>query len=216
MAFIKQSAFWLRLVCCFSLCAFSFQLKAQTFSEWFAQKSTQKKYLLLQIEALQQYGSYIRQGYQISQNGLGSIGGWVKSEFDLHGAHYSALRTVNPSIKNNPKANDCINDALGISKLFSSLPDVSGEAVIQNHIKAVKATVLSDTDADISELELVMTDGLGEFSDDERLRRLDSIHSRLNDRYAYSRRFCDEVRSLLMQHGAALKDAATERGLYGN
>lgn len=103
--------------------------KAQTFSEWFAQKSTQKKYLLLQIEALQQYGSYIRQGYQISQHGLSSIGAWMKSEFELHGAHYSSLRTVDPNIKNNPKANDCINYALGITKLLSSLSVISDDAV---------------------------------------------------------------------------------------
>lgn len=196
------------------LCAFSFQLsKAQTFSEWFAQKSTQKKYLLAQIEALQQYGSFIKKGYEISQNGLGSIGDWIKGEFDLHGAYYNSLQTVNPEIKKDPKANECLQYAAAITKAFGGLQAPDEETA--NYIRSVSTKVLADTDADISELELVMTDGKAGLSDDERLKRISAIDERLKDRYVFTRHFCDQVRALLQQREQVLKDIETERRLYG-
>ena len=50
-------------------------VRAQTFAEWFQQKSTQKKYLLQQIAALQVYAAYYKAGNNIAHNGLGSITG---------------------------------------------------------------------------------------------------------------------------------------------
>ena len=59
-------------------------VEAQTFSEWFRQKKTQKKYLLQQIAALQVYIGYAQKGYRIAKEGLTTIGGFTKGEFDLH------------------------------------------------------------------------------------------------------------------------------------
>lgn len=185
---------------------------AQTFSEWFAQKSTQKKYLLLQIEALEQYGKFLKQGYEISQSGLGTIGNWAKGEFNLHGAYYNSLRTVNPEIKKNPKANECLVYASGIAKAFGGLKVDDAEIVA--YIRSVSEKVLDDTDKDISELELVIKDGETDFTDDERIKRLDAIHKRLKDKYAFTRHYCDQVRGLLKQREQVLKDIETERRLY--
>src|SRR5258708_3878935 len=112
----------IKLVCCFLLCAFSFQFaQAQTFAEWFSQKKTQIKYLTQQIAALEQYESYIKQGYQISQNGLGNIGGYIKAEYGSHTAYYNSLKTVNPQIKSNSQADSIISYAKQIPGQFDHL-----------------------------------------------------------------------------------------------
>lgn len=207
----------LKYACCCLLFFLSLQLaKAQTISEWFAQKSTQKKYLLAQIEALQQYSSYIRQGYQVAHNGLGSIGGWIKGEFDLHGAYYNSLRRVNPEIRKDPKANECIQYALAIAKVFGGLKVADLDEQTTGYVHSVTVKVLDDTDADIAELELVMTDGKAGFSDDERLKRVDAIHTRLIDKYTFTRNFCDQVKAFINQREQVLKDIETQRRLYDN
>jgi len=66
-------------------------IHAQTFSEWFRQKKTQKKYLLQQIAALQVYIGYAQKGYRIAKEGLTTIGGFTKGEFDLHSDFINSL-----------------------------------------------------------------------------------------------------------------------------
>ena len=96
-------------------------VKAQTFAEWFRQKSTQKKYLLQQIAALQVYAAYYRAGNNIAHNGLGSITGSLKSENGLHTTYYSNLNHVSPLVKNNKQVNDVLQWQEGILTRMKTL-----------------------------------------------------------------------------------------------
>src|SRR3954469_16187075 len=82
------------------LLAFAGQSQGQTFSEWFRQKKTQKKYLIEQIAALQVYTGYLEKGYSIVIEGLSQISNIKHSDFDLHADYFSSLKYINPSIKN--------------------------------------------------------------------------------------------------------------------
>ncbi|WPV02150.1 hypothetical protein SNE26_10220 [Mucilaginibacter sp. cycad4] len=189
---------------------------AQTFAEWFSQKKTQIKYLNEQITALLQYGSYVRQGYQISQNGLGSIGGWVKGEFDLHSAYYTSLKKVNPQFKGSAKADSIISYAGKIPLRFDHLNGLSNlDADSRAYVGQVKAAVLDGCNKDISELQTVINDGQAQMTDDERIKRLDGIYSRMKDKYAFTIYFCSQVRLLLLQRDQELKDINTLRQQYG-
>ena len=74
-------------------------LSAQTWSEWFRQKKTQKKYLLQQIAALQVYADYASKGYGIARDGLGIIGNIRKGDFSMHSNYFSSLIKVNPQVR---------------------------------------------------------------------------------------------------------------------
>jgi len=198
-------------VCCFLLCVFSFQLtRAQTFSEWFSQKKTLIKYLTQQIAALEQYGSYVKQGYQIAQGGWGGIGNWVKGEFDLHSAYYNSLRTVNPAIKNDPKADSIVACAQLIPQQFDHLDGLMAlDANTRSYIHQVKAAVLLETDKDLAELQVVMTNGKAQLTDDERIKRLGAIYERVKDKLVFSGSFCNDVRMLIVQRNQELQDTQT-------
>src|SRR5438270_40913 len=81
---------------------------AQTFAEWFSQKSTKKKYLLQQIAALEAYGSVLKTGYNVAHHGLGTIGSFNNGEFQLHNAYYTNLKTVSPAVKNNVQVKEIL------------------------------------------------------------------------------------------------------------
>ncbi len=190
--------------------------KAQIFDEWWHQKSTQIKYLTQQIAALQVYGGYLKQGYQISQNGLGTIKDWTKGEFNLHSDYYNSLKTVSSEIKDNPKAAAIVQYAGTIPGLFDHLNNLDGlNADNQRYISAVQNKVLAECDADIAELQLVMTSGKTEMTDDERIKRLDQIYTRIKDKYAFTLSFCNQVKNLLLQKTQDEQSIQTLRRLYG-
>ena len=89
--------------------------RAQTWDEFFKQKTTQKKYLIQQITALRLYTGYLNKGYDITSTGINSIKGFSKGEFSLHNSFYSSLRMVNPAIARNGKIAQIIALNLALS-----------------------------------------------------------------------------------------------------
>jgi hypothetical protein len=203
---------------CFLLYAFSFQLtQAQTFAEWFSQKKTQIKYLTQQIAALEQYGSYIKQGYAISQNGLGNIGGYIKGEYGSHTAFYNSLKTVNPQIKSNSKADSIVSYAKQIPGKFAHLNKLKGlDRDNHAYIAQVEAKVVDECNKDLTELQLVIISGEAQMTDDERIKRLDEIYGRMKDKYAFTQSFCNQVQMLLLQRNRELQDIQTLGRYYEN
>lgn len=194
----------------------SAESKAQTFAEWFSQKKAQIKYLTQQIAALEQYDSYIKQGYQISHNGLGSISGYIKGEYGLHSAYYYSLKVVNPEIKNNPKADAIASYAIQIPPAFDHLNNLKGvDKDTKQYINKVREKVLEECNKDLGELQLVMTSGQAQMTDDERMKRLDQIYSRMKDKYVFAQSYCNQVRGLLLQRNQELQDIQTLKQSYG-
>lgn len=183
---------------------------AQTFAEWFSQKKTQIKYLTQQIAALEQYENYIKQGYSISKYGLGNIGSNLKGEFGTHSAYYNSLSAVNPSVKGGAKADSMLSYAKQIPVLFdrvSALDDL--DAGSRDYIGKVETKVLSECAKDLAEMQVVLTDGKVQLTDDERIKRLDAIYGRMKDKYVFTRSFCNDVRMLLLQRDRELQDIQT-------
>src|SRR5574338_1013975 len=99
MDFLKSISMKKMLLFLLILVSMADRLKAQTLAEWFQQKKTQKKYLLQQIAALQIYIGYAQKGYNIAKEGLTTIGGFTRGEFNLHTDYFNSLKSVNPEIK---------------------------------------------------------------------------------------------------------------------
>lgn len=189
---------------------------AQTFAEWFKQKSTQKKYLLEQIAALQVYASYYRAGNNIARNGLGSVTGWLKSEYGLHSLHYDQLAYVNPVIKNNKQVSDIIqwqNDILSRMDKLTKTKDLTKEE--QQYLGQVKAALLSDCNARITELQAVISDSKLKMSDEERLKHIGVIHVAMRSNYRFASAFSDQVKLYSVQRKKEGNNVAAEKRIYG-
>ena len=195
--------------------AFAAKVQAQTFAEWFDQKNTQKKYLLQQIAAFQVYSAYLKKGYSIANNGLGSISGSLKSENSSHSNYYKGLNIVNPVVKNNKQVGDILQWQKDILTLMSALEktaNITDEE--KKYIIQVKAVLFKDCDEQITGLQNIITDGKLQMNDAERLSRIGKIHTAMQDNYRFSATFSNQVKVYAVQRVQESNDAITAKSLY--
>jgi len=174
--------------------------KAQTFSEWFSQKKTQRKYLLNQIAALQVYIGYARKGYDIASSGLGMVRDITSSEFNLHNVFITGLKKVSPAIRNDARIAEIISLQVSIIKAFGSVKKsgvFSADQVI--YLTEVLDGVTGECYNDLEELLVVITSGKMEMTDDQRLSRLDAIYERMLEKSAFAQKFCGDAALLIRQ-----------------
>ncbi len=184
----------------FMTIAYTAPVKAQTFSEWFSQKKTQKKYLLKQIAALQIYIGYARQGYDIASTGLGVVRDITSGEFNLHNVFITGLKQVSPAIRDDARIIEIIALQVSIIKAFRAVKNSNSFSSDQLlYVYEVADGVISECYTDLEELLLVITSGKLEMTDDERLGRLNGIYERILDKSAFTQKFCGDAALLIRQ-----------------
>ncbi len=173
---------------------------AQTVSEWFSQKKTQKKYLLQQIAALQVYIGYAKKGYEIVGSGLQTVRDITEGEFGLHNAFISGLKKVNPTVRNDVRVVEIIEAQISIIKAFGTIKNYKSFSADQlSYISRIADGVISECYTDLEELLLVITSGKLEMKDDERLKRLDAIYERMIDKSSFTQSFCGDATIIIRQ-----------------
>lgn len=194
-------------------------LSAQTRDEWFRQKKTQLTYLTQQIAALQVYKGYLIKGYQIARQGLGTIGKGKRAELNLHHELFASLSKVNPTIQQYGRIADII--ALQYNTLAQyerCMKEAQGSQQLTRneigYITSVFATLLKDCANDISDLISLTTDNQMQLSDDERLRRIDGIYSRMLDRNEFTQSFSNEVSVLESNRKKEQNQTSSIKGLF--
>ncbi|WP_121811292.1 hypothetical protein [Mucilaginibacter kameinonensis] len=191
------------------------EAKAQSFAEWFRQNSTQKKYLLQQIAALQVYAGYLKQGYSVARGGLGSISGSLTAENLLHGSYYNRLAIPGQAVKDNPQVAEILVWQQDILALLASTGQVLGLTQAEkDYLSGVRSAVLKDCDLQLTTLQAIIRDGQAQMSDAERLAGIAGIHSAMQDNYHFAASFSAQVRSYALQRAREHGDALTTRALY--
>jgi hypothetical protein len=200
----------------FAASALATNVKAQTFAEWFAQKSTQKKYLLQQIAALQVYAAYYKVGNNIAHNGLGSITGSLTAENGLHTTYYNNLRAVSPVVKNNKQVSDIMQWQKDILARMANLDKTANLTDDEKeYITQVKAALYNDCNAQITELQNVVTDSKLKMSDEERLKHIGAIHTAMQSNYRFASAFSDQVKVYAVQRIQENNNVLVEKRIYG-
>lgn len=192
----------------------------QTYDEWFRQKKTQIKYLTEQIAALQVYAGYVEKGYKIAKDGLDAIQAIKNGDFSLHDNYFSSLKNVNHNVKAYAKIADII--ALQISivqnckrqkKLMKQSQQFSDNELA--YAGKIFDNVLNGCTDIIDELSGLITDGLLQMKDDERIKRIDKLYNSMKDRSAFVRHFGNDNNVLAIQRMKDQNDAGVTKALYG-
>lgn len=186
-------------------------LTAQTTDEWLNQKSTQKKYLLQQIAALQVYISYAKKGYNIVSSGLHTIRDIKKGELNIHTAFFNSLKAVNPKIARYQKVADIISYQLRIIKqVKESLAYIreSKQFTIQEieYNRKVFDFLLQECIESINELLSVITPGQLEMKDNERMVRIDKLYADMQDKYTFCNVMSEDMALLAFQRKGEYRD----------
>lgn len=195
-------------------------LQAQTFAEWFQQKKTQKKYLLQQIAALQVYIGYAKEGYNIAKEGLATIGGFTRGEFNLHTDYFNSLKSVNPEIKRYARVADMIALQVKIVQNYNrTYRRLNSSGAFSNdelaYIGRVFSRLLDDCDKTLDELITITTAGKLEMKDDERMKRIDKLYLDMQDKFTFSQSFSNDAVSLAATRIKEKTDIQTSRVLNG-
>jgi hypothetical protein len=186
---------------------------AQTFAEWFSQKKTLIKYLTQQILALESLERDVRKGYTIATGGLGNIGGITNAEFGLHQNYFSSLKAVNPAVLHDPDFPAVTRYAQSISRNLNGLDRLDKDN--QSYIRQVNDKVLQECNADLRELQMVADNGRNQMTDQQRISRLHQIHERMQDKYVFTRHWCNSVRLLVQQKKLDEQQVQTLKSAYG-
>lgn len=196
------------------------EANAQTWSEWFKQKKTQKKYLLRQIAALKVYADYAQKGYKIAQQGLTTIGGFTRGEFSLHGDYFNSLKTVNPEIREYARVAEIISMQVSMVQDYNrSFRQISsGNALTEeelNYLRRVFGRLMDDCEQTLDGLITVITDGKLEMTDDERMQRIDALYYDMQDKYNFLQSFANEAKILSGVRSREQNDVLRSRALHG-
>lgn len=177
---------------------------AQTVNEWVNQKSTQKKYLLQQIAALQVYINYAKKGYNIVSGGINTIRDIKKGDLNLHNTFFNSLKTINPKISHYAKVADIISYQVRIIKLarqtvqsIRETKQFSEEEI--EYFKKVLDALLDDCVQSISELVDVITPDKLQMTDDERLGKIDKLYLDMQDKFTFCNVMSEDFSLLALQ-----------------
>jgi hypothetical protein len=220
MDFLKSISMKKMLLFLLILVSMTGSLKAQTLAEWFQQKKTQKKYLLQQIAALQIYIGYAQKGYQIAKEGLTTIGGFTRGEFNLHADYFNSLKIVNPEIKHYAKVAEIIGLEIKIVQNYNStFRKLKSTDAFSNdelsYIRSVFTNLLDDCEKTLDELIAVTTDGKLEMTDDERMARIDKLYLDMQDKFTFCNSFSNDAKLLAASRIKEQTEVKTSRALQG-
>jgi len=187
------------------IAAFLFNaVNAQTINEWVNQKSTQKKYLLQQIAALQVYIGYAKKGYNIVSGGINTIRDIKKGDLNLHNTFFNSLKTINPKISRYTKVADIISYQVRIIKLarqtLQSIRDAnqfSAEEI--EYCKKVLDALLDDCIQSITELFDIITPDKLQMTDDERLGKIDKLYLDMQGKFTFCNVMSEDISLLALQ-----------------
>lgn len=211
-----KRAFWIILL---TALMGTYTLRAQTFSEWFRQKKTQKKYLLQQIAALEVYMEFARKGYTIARQGLNLVEDFKSGEFNLHSDYFRSLAHVNPEIKQYARITEIMAIQYRMARdQHQTLKHLRQSGAFDGEELDLLTSVFEKTLYMVSEclddLMAVCTTGTLEMTDDARLERIDLLYDSTMEHYGSYLQFRNESTRLAMARLREKGDIDNTRHLY--
>lgn len=193
-------------------------IHAQTFSEYFHQNKTQKKYLLKQIAELQSYIELARKGYGIVSDGLNFIGDLKNGTFGLDKDYFSSLNNISPAVKKDNNIANTIALQTSINGLYNKAKQDEQSAYLssseQSYIQKVWSNLLDKCSDDITQLDNLTTAGNYKMTEDERLQAIDKVYNDMQDKSAFAGSFYNETKVLINQRTKEHIEVKTLSSMY--
>jgi hypothetical protein len=179
--------------------------------------------LILDIEKLTQLKgilSDMKTGYQIYQQGYGSISQLSKGNFDLHSVYLNGLLSINPTVKNYGRVAEIITQQASLLSEYKSAykqfrQSGTFSANELSYMSDVYTQLVTQSLENLDELTNVLTAGKLRMSDDERMRAIDRIYASSSDKLQFLRHFNRQGVILSLQRTKEIGDTHTLKQLYG-
>lgn len=192
---------------------------SQTFSEFFKQDKTQKKYLLRQIAELQSYIGLARSGYGVVSDGLHVIGDLKNGVFSLDKDYFSSLDNISPTVKKDDNITNTVALQNSIRLLYDKAKKDGQSAYLssseKDYIQKVWSNLLDQCSDDITQLDNLTTAGNYTMTEDERLQAIDKVYKDMQDKNDFASSFYNEVKVLINQRIKENTETNELKNVYG-
>ncbi len=194
--------------------------KGQGLKEWFAQKKTQREYLIEQIAYLKLYLELAEKGYKIAKEGLTTISSFKRGEFQLHKNRFDSLmivKSVIGSYGNIERITD-LHDLINmICERGGADLDKTGQFTSQEleYFKTVYARLYEDGQVIITHLLTTIRSGNLSLTDDKRIERIDELLSQVQSNYRFAKDFYESTLDLARQKARERSAIQNSRPLHG-
>lgn len=190
------------------------------FSQYSQGQNKTIRLYIQQIAANQVYLEYLQKGYRIARNGLTTISNIKNGHWSLDKDFFAGLRGINPRIRNYAKVADIIALHIAIARKSKAAMKQARSANLFNSGETryfdKVFTALSDACTVMTdELTVILTPNSLTMSDDERIKRIDRLYVDMQDAYAFTESFSNDINVMALQRSKELHEAATARTLYG-
>lgn len=186
-------------------------------------QSAEIQQLLLDVEKLAQFKqilSDLKKGYDILVTGYGAVKNISEGNFNLHQNFLDNLLQVSPAVQNYERIKDIIAYQLRIIKegkrvltRFKSDNNFSIDEI--DYISKVFSKLFNESTGNLDDLITVITTGKLRMSDDERLKMIDHIFSRIEDQYAFLRDFSNSTAILSLERSKEKQEIEVSKALHG-
>lgn len=186
-------------------------------------QSSEMQQLLLDIEKLTQMKAILsdmKTGYQIYQQGYGTISSLSKGNFDLHHLYIDGLIAISPAVRNYGRVAEILAmeaNLINEYKRKKSLFQQSGtfSAAELSYMGEVYTNLVNSTLVNVEELTNIITANKLRMSDAERIKAIDRIYARSSDKLQFLRYFNNQGIVLSLQRVKDAADTRTLKQLYG-
>lgn len=174
-------------------------------------QNNQIKLYVQQIAANKVYLEYLQKGYKIARQGLTFIGNVKDGHFKIDKDFFLSLESINPKIRNYWKVAEIVNYGLAISSDFKNVLKVMRESKVfagseVEYVSGVRVRLLTGCENILMDLIPVITTGKMELSDNERIKRIDSLHADMEDCFLFTKNFCTSTKVQVLQRQQELRD----------
>ncbi len=179
--------------------------------------------LALNIEKLvqlKQVLSDMKKGYEIIDNGYGTIKNLSQGNFSLHQTFLDGLMLVNPELKKYKRVADIISyQAQMLKEYNASFPRLrnGGQFTASEigHMAKVYDNLFERSGQQIDELSMVLTSGKLRMSDAERINAINRIYTDMQQKSSFLRDFNRRASSLETQRQKAKAETEAMKKLNG-
>ena len=160
--------------------------------------------MLQQIAALQAYIQVAEKGYAMAENGIHTIRDIKNGEFNLHSVFFTSLSAVSPKVANMAEVAEITSlQASLVSQFSHKLTGYRQNGWLQageiSYIGQVYTTLVNTTQAEITTLSSLLTDGDLIMTDGERLKAIRAIDEDTKQQYRFAQLFTNQADMLALQ-----------------
>lgn len=195
------------------------KLKAQGTGGFFNQQSSKEKLMVVQIAEYETFLKELKSGYNTTEKGLNTANELKSGTFTLHQDYFNSLKQVTPAVSNDPKVKGIANLLAAIEQTFDlALSWQKDKGVLTNdeisYMQIVYSNLLSACGKKVDELQLAVTPGAAQMTDQQRLAAVEAIYADMQQKYCFACAFTTQGYGLANSRVADKTGRQTLNQLY--